>query len=280
MTEKPIFPKLAGVSRAPKSRVRYNPLPRPPLRVLAVGDVDHPEFAEPLATLGSEALLTFGQEGDITSPPRFDLVIVCQSRPGRFDPHQFGDVAKRYPLAGRVVLLGSWCEGETRTGRPLEGFQRLFWYQFDLWWKLTRDAWRRGKPTDWQQLPGDAAPGGSTPQTQLGLIAIAAGDFTSAETLIEACRSLGYAACWCPIARPSWPVTSLPNGGIWVGEMLEPWEEPHLKAFREWLPPYVPLLALLDFPRSERVRRARELGATDILGKPWRLDQLAAALTG
>jgi AmiR/NasT family two-component response regulator len=39
-----------------------------------------------------------------------------------------------------------------------------------------------------------------------------------------------------------------------------------------------PVVALLDFPRHDRVERARQLGATAVLGMPWREFDLLDAL--
>ncbi len=60
--------------------------------------------------------------------------------------------------------------------------------------------------------------------------------------------------------------------------MLLDREEASLRRTRAQLPPDVPLVVLLDFPRREAVITAMRLGATAVLGKPWRVDQLLAAL--
>lgn len=270
------IPYTRGVKHASPHRVRHPPLPRPPLKVLAVGDLEHPEFARPLDRLERDGQFTTASLEEINSAARFDLLLACQATPGSIPHAPLAEASRRHPLAGLVVLLGSWCEGEARTGRPLPEFRRLFWYQFPLWWQSTREAWKRGEPTDWQLPPGFVPP---TRQSAVrGLVTIAANDHATATTLIDGCHHLGWQALWCPRGS-SWPVTSPPAAGIWVGGMLDPPEEPSLREFRAWLPPGVPLLVLLDFPRLDRVQVATRLGATAVLGKPWRLDQLALALT-
>jgi len=59
-----------------------------------------------------------------------DWVIVAQQRPGEFQHDEVERLMLRFPLAAWIALLGSWCEGETRTGRPLPGVQRVFWHQW------------------------------------------------------------------------------------------------------------------------------------------------------
>ena len=59
--------------------------------------------------------------------------------------------------------------------------------------------------------------------------------------------------------------------------MTEP-EVPLLANFVGRLPRAAPIVALLDFPRRDRVEIARGLGVSAVLGKPWRLDDLLAVL--
>ncbi len=63
-----------------------------------------------------------------------------------------------------------------------------------------------------------------------------------------------------------------------MGGQLDSREEGELADFRNWLPSDVPLVVLLDYPRRDRVEQAMRLGATSVLGKPWRLEQLASCL--
>ena len=111
----------------------------------------------------------------------------------------------------------------------------------------------------------------------MGLVAIDTPDAGTAEALIEACDAIGAGAIWSPRGRAR-PLGTQPVAGIWVGGQLETFEEPELVAFRRSLPSSSPLVALLDFPRRDVVARASELGATTILGKPWRLNELATSL--
>ncbi|MFM7073296.1 MAG: hypothetical protein ACKO38_16030, partial [Planctomycetota bacterium] len=50
-----------------------------------------------------------------------ELIVGFQNRPGQWREEELHVLAGRWPLAVMVSLLGSWCEGEPRTGRPLPG---------------------------------------------------------------------------------------------------------------------------------------------------------------
>ena len=263
-----------------------------------MGDVDHPDFAESLATVEGEATLA-RLALPISPPAVWDLLLVCQARPGSLRPEWLAPWQSRQPLAGQVVLLGSWCEGETRTGRPLEGLRRLFWYDFAPWWNLAQTAWQAGAPTEWQYPPGDYPPAAKANSTGTGcepngmgseprgtgcepVLPIQRGgvggdDYATASTLIDLCQASGFAAEWYPHGGV-WRVGEPLEAGIWVGGMLDEREVSSLRRFRRRLLPAAPLLVLLDFPRRERVAQALALGATAVLGKPWQMEHLLAAL--
>ena len=60
---------------------------------------------------------------------RPELIVIAQSYPGEFTAAQVDRLRRHAPLARVVALLGSWCEGELRTGRPWPGAIRLYRHQ-------------------------------------------------------------------------------------------------------------------------------------------------------
>src|SRR5690606_28311839 len=101
--------------------------------------------------------------------------------------------------------------------------------------------------------------------------------YASASTLIDLCRATGHEGYWCP-RDADWPVAPPPTAGGWVGGMLDDSEAPSLDETRKSLPAGVPLIVLLDFPRRAAVTTALRLGATNVLGKPWRAEHVIAAI--
>ena len=59
-----------------------------------------------------------------------DVIVVAQAYPGQFSGEALDRLARLAPLARVVVLLGSWCEGEVRSGRPWPGAIRVYWHQW------------------------------------------------------------------------------------------------------------------------------------------------------
>jgi hypothetical protein len=114
--------------------------------ILLFGDSSPPEFAAACQWLRTH--------GDVVEARRIDedcltrrviagwhpeLVVGLQNRPGQWREEELDGASRLWPLAVTVALLGSWCEGEPRTGRPLPGVARVPWHQreaaFSLFWQ-------------------------------------------------------------------------------------------------------------------------------------------------
>jgi hypothetical protein len=253
--------------------------------VQLVGDVTHPDFRDAIMLLRDEAQLTARASG---SP---ELIVVAQSRPGSFPSNQVAELQHSSPLVGMVALAGSWCEGETRTGKPWPGIQRLYWYEFPAWWRRQLALRAAGLCPDWAR-PGDARMRIADPlqrapsscglqiaaEQSRGLIAICAGYRETADALADVLRRTGYATAWQPPGRRVVAIRGA-VAGIWEGGQLNDREADDLSSFcRRLANDAAPVIALLDFPRRHSVDRALEIGARAVLGKPWLNVDLIAAL--
>src|SRR5262245_36664939 len=77
-----------------------------------------------------EAASALLEEGEIAP----ELIVVAESRGGQFSAESLAALRKLAPLAGVWRLLGSWCEGETRSERPPAGCIRSYWHQWPQRW--------------------------------------------------------------------------------------------------------------------------------------------------
>jgi hypothetical protein len=201
---------------------------------------------------------------------------------------------RRFPIAGVVALLGTWCEGETRTGRPWPGILRLYWYEFPAWFRRQVKLRAVGRCPEWSQcdfgLPAAAGKllsdfpprrvnslriaGGTT----RGVIQLSAPSRETAEALADVLGCAGFATVW----QRSGNIASLVRGaiaGIWDGGQLDEREAGDLAAFCRRLDRYhTPVIAILDFPRRDRVEQAMNCGAVAVLGKPWRMEDLLGTI--
>ena len=102
------------------------------------------------------------------------------------------------PLCRFVALAGSWCEGESRSGRPLPAVPRVYWHQWSAWFDRELAELGGGRSgtlslpltaTEEERLLRGAETG--RPRA-CGTIAIYGTERESAAMLADACRACGY----------------------------------------------------------------------------------------
>lgn len=246
------------------------------LHVRLLGDTRRAEFRHAAELLAAETVLVnHAKDRDV------DLYVVAQSRPGEFSSQQMDALRRARPTVPIVALLGSWCEGETRTGYPWPADARVFWYEFSDWWRGCRQSLRNGHCPSWG-LPLTvteeerllAGPSAALPRSR-GLVAIATRRSATADALADACSIQGWATAWL---RPGLGDSIRgASAVVWEGVQLGPAEMDELAQLATRFP-HVPRVALLDFPRAETRDRASAAGVTHVLAKPFVLGDLFAAL--
>lgn len=261
----------------------------PPLTVLLIGDGDRPEFAEATAALRAECdLISAANAADALARCATDdrqpgLIVLAQDRPGQFSAAAVDALRVRWPLARMQGLMGTWCEGEMRTGRPWPAVTRAYWHGWLAGWRRERERMRSGRLPSWA-LPvtaGDderlllAVEDGLPPRADRPTaIAVVAADAELAHWICDLCRTAGHQplAISPPLARIQGVAA-----GIWDGRLDLPGGCEQLAEFVEAIGP-APVLALLGFPRVEDFERARAAGACGVLSKPLLGDALLAEL--
>ena len=246
------------------------------------------------------------------APP--EVLLLAQPRPGFYSAVDAAAVARVAPLTRLVVVAGTWCEGELRTGHPLPGTTRLYWYHFEAWWRRGFAARAAGACPPWADPLADSrqsSPGFGQTASSIGAhgvdsvearlangaplappadscVAVDTGDYESFESLRIALRPFGWRCVWQPRHRPEvWDSARATGGlahpepvaGIWDGGQLSPLELQQLAQFAERLSGRrAPVIALLDFPRAEHVAATAAAGATAVIGKPYLVDGVAGEL--
>jgi hypothetical protein len=125
-----------NINRDRRSRVYKDWHGMPSLSILLLGSTDRAEFCDARPCLGrwgtvhttsdlpaATAALT---EGAIVP----DVIVVAQAFPGQFSLSAIASLRRLAPLAPVVGLMGSWCEGEMRSGSPWPGTVRTYWHQW------------------------------------------------------------------------------------------------------------------------------------------------------
>ncbi len=256
----------------------------PTLRVLLVGDTSRAEFREGCAALDEMAAVTrvdntAAAAAQCCDSVRPHAIILAQAYPGQFQLAGIEHLRAAEPLARFITLLGSWCEGEPRSGRPLPGVVRIYWHEAavrfrrDLpHWFDRESAWSLPiTATDEERLQATSAK--PLPRAD-GLVAIWSRRREMADLLTDTCRVAGFATAWMHPRRPCRVQGAA--AAIFDGATLDAATMDELKRFAGNVSP-AKVLVLLGAPRIQDVRRVRSLGGS-VFAKPFRIDDLIWAL--
>jgi hypothetical protein len=256
--------------------------------VALLGDFGLPEFAAARELLQADAIATEvadveGLLRDKDARADTELIVIAQARPRQWEGPWLDAIRRAWPLVRIAAVLGTWCEGETRTGEPLAADVRVFWYRFPMWWRRQMVLLANGRAAEWsnqgshgshgplcENLAGLGEPGGG------GMLLIAADDRESAESIAAACQYGGWASVW--VRWPaSLPVTRGATAIVYNGGRLD---ERELAVIGQLCGVYgpLPVVAIADFPTIDRAGAARAAGVTAALGKPYDVEDLLAAI--
>jgi CheY-like chemotaxis protein len=265
----------------------------PELAILVTGDIDRPEFSgvrEAVQFPGAVVLLSETEtaikaleSGEMVA----DVIVIAQTFPGQLSCEQLDRLHRHAPLSRIVRLLGSWCEGEARTGQPPPSAVRVYWHQWDVRARRELRRLTRGQCPSWG-LPVTATDEERLLQNSTcevppgrGLVAIHASGFAMEDWLSSACRANGYSTV--RLRPPQYAFIEGATAAVFDAAYLEGDELDQLRRLTETLRD-TPIIALSDFPRIEDKRRAIDAGATAVISKPfyladlyWQLDRVREA---
>jgi len=270
--------------------------------VLLVGDWEHREFSVATASIqgahGWPAVANMDAAEDLLGhcqqPP--ELIFLAQPFPGLYRQQEIDRLQQLVPLARLIIVAGSWCEGELRTGTPPGGVIRLYWYELASWWQAAVRRRNAGLCPPWS-LPLDHPQAGRLPPCKEVLpanncahvVLIDAADYAVYETLSAALREYGILSAWNGRhANGPFPATAdreaglgeaglgaSIGAGIWEGGQLSDRERSRLAKFCRQVDG--PVIVLLDFPRVEHFELARAAGAAAVFAKPYVVEEVLLA---
>jgi DNA-binding NarL/FixJ family response regulator len=253
------------------------------LSILVIGDQRQPEFSDALSRLAR-----FGRIDAVRDPEHAaenlaadqivpELIVIVQSYPGQYSAELLERLRRASPLSRILALLGSWCEGELRSGQPWPSVVRLYWHQWPARAERELSRLLRGECPSWglpvtatdeeRLLASQAGSSGSPPR----FAAIISRQRTAYEWLAAACRQRGWATVWIKnlhghhVQGVSAAVFDSASGD--AGQLGE---------IREFARRFHParLIVLADFPRIDDLRRMHTTGAAAVLAKPVLLEDL------
>ena len=92
-------------------------------KILVTGDYWNPEFRSFLTGFDAVTLVPIKKVS--ATEQSFDLVVIAQAEPGQFSLETIEQLQMQFGNTPLVAVLGSWCEGEQRTGQPWPGVLRI-----------------------------------------------------------------------------------------------------------------------------------------------------------
>ena len=121
--------------------------------LLLTGDFWHAEFRGlvqdlrlPVTLVGLDQV-----EAQLADLDEVSALVVAESRRGQIPRATLVAIRDRHPLLPMVLLLGSWCEGETRSGDPVPGVARVYWHQWRGEFRWFLDQLAAGRVAGWFQ---------------------------------------------------------------------------------------------------------------------------------
>ncbi len=250
-------------------------------RVLVTGDFGHSEFADLIGGLDVPTMLLPWQKLSQLreSPGAVDLVLIAQSHRGAIYQADVDRIRQWWPEIPLLVLLGSWCEGESRSGAPLLGVTRVYWHQWQgqfkqlqQWVNPSTDAALTGVES--QQL----AVAESKPKHDLQVqVAVSALSHAQFEMVEDAMELLGLQAIWAEKSIWQAEESNSVSAVCLDCESLTENLTNRLIFLRKQFPDQ-PIFLLMGFPRKHEVQSLKSYWhVSAVISKPIDLTSLASA---
>ena len=251
------------------------------VNALVVGsthDRAHPDCAAAIARLSRHTVVE--HVADLESAavrladPRstFELIALAEPRPGHYSTDQIDALRNLAPLVRVWRLLGSWCEGEQRSGQPPLACCGTYWHRLPARLASAFEAVRAGGCPTWglpltatadEQLLAAAefSPGG-----RAGRIVVCAARAEGARALADACRLGGYETEW--IVEGDRLKSKSAQAVVWDMTTEQATDRRRIKRLRR-AAGGAPVVAVVGFPREHETRQAIASGVSEVVSKPY-----------
>lgn len=255
------------------------------IRILVTGEYWHEDFRGLISSrLATITLCPLERVEGLTGNEPFDLVVIAQSRRGVVAETLVIAIQTNYPTTPKVALLGSWCEGEVRSGIPWPGIPRVYWHQWEGRFEQFLKCLQEDQIHEWQ-LPAtaseadriEAAVPAIGDDSFAGVVGVSAWTKTQFSMIEDALDAFGVKCCW--IERTTWDgeAKSLVQAIVLDDDSLTSNLENRIRWIYS-LFGHVPLVLTLGFPRQSDLDALKKLGVGAIVSKPFKLGDLKQAL--
>lgn len=205
-------------------------------------------------------------------------IILVQARPGEFHSADVDRIRNLVPLTRVSVLLGSWCEGETRSGFPLVDVPRIAWHNLrsQMPQLATELSSNKVLPmTTSEQVRWRSDIRNSRP-VAVRRIGVYSADLAQIETICETLAANGHE----PL-RFGTPEQELCEAIVWddAGGARLPRIPVHEIARAFEIGRQLPILALRTFARIQDFETDQQHGVSATIAKPFQIADLLQQIT-
>lgn len=251
-------------------------------KIFVTGDYWHRDFRKFLSGFDAVTLVPMDKILNL-SHEAVDLVVVAQSRRDQYSLDSIEKIQSQFGATPVVAVLGSWCEGELRSGNPWPGVHRVYWHQWMGRFETFVEQLNQNGITNWHaprtssvadqiQLPRENA---SEPLIQC--VGVSAWTQPSFEYLHDAIGQMGWRSRW--VERSTWDAaTNQVFNPICVdADSYTPDVDKRL----DWLKsefPTATFVMILNFPRPQDVDALSSRGILQVVSKPFEINDLKTAI--
>jgi hypothetical protein len=253
-------------------------------KILVTGDFWHTDFQTIVSKFDVPVTLVPFDKVETVVDQNYDLVVLAQSRRDQFLESEVEELLANFPAVPVVGLLGSWCEGESRSGRPYPGVIRVYWHQWEGRYSQFVEQLGKSGITSWHAPRTATSSDHIVAQTiqkdfslGSGYIGVSAWTRSEFEMLDDAITSFGWRSRW--VERSIWDAASSATVSV-MCVIADSWTA-ELEKRIQWLNseiPDVPFVLLLNYPRQSDAESIASAGISSVVSKPFELQDLKVAI--
>lgn len=252
-------------------------------KVLVTGDFWHSDFQSVLSQFEVPVTLVPFEKAKTLAGSNFNLVVIAQARRGQHSATEVQELQTLFSTTPIVALLGSWCEGETRSGIPWPGVPRVYWHQWEGRYQKFVSQLKHHNITDWHaartstiadQVVNSKA---SDDPDSIRCVAISAWTNQQHAMVADALNHFGWSNCW--VERSVWNATTSAAVDAIVIEADSC--SPDLANRVKWVRRQVtdsPIVLIVNYPRQDKLKDLKAAGICEVVSKPFELNSLKSAV--
>ena len=260
-----------------------------PTKVLITGDYWHSDFRALLPELDCVTTLvpTEKLSDEHLFDASYDLIVLAASRRDQLSPAWVESVRGKASPTPLVALLGTWCEGEQRSGEPWPGVQRIYWHQWQNRFAHFVRQLTSSEVCDWQ-LPATSNDAdiainfGSNQTTKIAdrqsIIGVSAVSDIHFQMIADALQTFKRDAYWIEQQDLDASVIAKLSLVVVDADSWNPNVQARIESLRHDLKIDTPIVLLSNFPRQSDLTAVNAMGISEVVSKPFQLSDFALAI--